>query len=264
MLNFPVIEPVLFTLGPLKIHWYGIMYLVAFGSAWWLAKYRAHRVGFSHEQVADLIFWSALGVVVGGRFGYVLFYRTADWLADPILLLRIWQGGMSFHGGLIGVIIAVLLFARKQQVPFYQVMDFVAPLVPLGLGAGRLGNFIGGELWGRATDLPWGMVFPHVDQLARHPSQIYQLFLEGIVLFILIWLYSARPRRPLAVSGLFLLAYGSLRCLVELVRQPDAHMGEEGFIALGWLTQGQILSLPMIILGLYLLWQSQPETKTGR
>lgn len=257
MLMFPAIDPVLFKFGPLTVHWYGVMYLVAFGSAWGLAKYRARQLGFDYSQIADLIVWGALGAVLGGRLGYVLFYRGTDVLIDPWLPLRIWQGGMSFHGGLIGVVIAILLFARRQRLSFYRLMDFVVPLVPLGLGAGRLGNFIGGELWGRPTDLPWGMVFPHVDQLARHPSQLYQCFLEGVVLFTLIWIYSASPRQPLAVSGLFLLAYGSLRCLVELARQPDVHMGEQGFIAWGWLTQGQLLSIPMVMLGLYLLWRPQ-------
>jgi phosphatidylglycerol:prolipoprotein diacylglycerol transferase len=211
---------------------------------------RASIAGFSKEQVSDIIFYGAIGVVLGGRIGYILFYQFGAFIKEPSMILRVWEGGMSFHGGLIGVILAVIFCARRQQRSFASIMDFVAPIVPLGLGAGRLGNFIGGELWGRPTELPWGMVFPHVDQLARHPSQLYQFALEGIFLFILVWLYSAKPRASLQVSGMFLLGYGGQRLVVEFARQPDAHLN---FIAFGWLTQGQLLSMPMIALGLYLL-----------
>jgi phosphatidylglycerol:prolipoprotein diacylglycerol transferase len=226
------------------------MYLLAFGSALWLGNRRAAVAGFTKDQVSDMIFFGAIGVVLGGRFGYILFYQFDAFLAQPSMLLRVWEGGMSFHGGLLGVIVSTLWFARKHQVTFNQIMDFVAPLVPIGLGAGRLGNFIGGELWGRPTDLPWGMVFPHVDQLARHPSQLYQLALEGVMLFVLVWLYSAKPRPALRVSGMFLLGYGIQRLVVEFARQPDAHLN---YVAFNWMTQGQLLSLPMIALGIYLL-----------
>jgi phosphatidylglycerol:prolipoprotein diacylglycerol transferase len=226
------------------------MYLLAFGSALWLGNRRAAVAGFTKDQVSDMIFFGAIGVVLGGRFGYILFYQFEAFLAQPSMLLRVWEGGMSFHGGLLGVIVSALWFARKHQVKFQQIMDFVAPLVPIGLGAGRLGNFIGGELWGRPTDLPWGMVFPHVDQLARHPSQLYQLALEGAMLFVLVWLYSAKPRPALRVSGMFLLGYGIQRLVVEFARQPDAHLN---YVAFNWMTQGQLLSLPMIALGIYLL-----------
>ena len=250
MLTYPNIDPIALQLGPISIHWYGIMYMLAFASAWWLAMRRAPIAGFSKEQVSDIIFYGAIGVVLGGRIGYILFYQFGAFIAEPSMILRVWEGGMSFHGGLIGVILAVIFCARRQQRSFASIMDFVAPIVPLGLGAGRLGNFIGGELWGRPTELPWGMVFPHVDQLARHPSQLYQFALEGIFLFILVWLYSAKPRASLQVSGMFLLGYGGQRLVVEFARQPDAHLN---FIAFGWLTQGQLLSMPMIALGLYLL-----------
>ncbi|MDP6969387.1 MAG: prolipoprotein diacylglyceryl transferase [Gammaproteobacteria bacterium] len=250
MLSYPNIDPVALQLGPLSIHWYGIMYMLAFTSAWWLAMRRAAPAGFSKEQVSDIIFYGAVGVILGGRIGYILFYKFADFIQEPAMILRVWEGGMSFHGGLIGVIVAVIYSAHKHQRSFSSIMDFVAPIVPLGLGAGRLGNFIGGELWGRPTDLPWGMVFPHVDSLSRHPSQLYQFALEGVLLFILVWLYSAKPRASLKVSGMFLLGYGGQRLLVEFARQPDAHLN---FIAFGWMTQGQLLSLPMIAIGLYLL-----------
>jgi len=250
MLTFPNIDPVLVQLGLVAIHWYGVMYLLAFGSALWLGNRRAAVAGFTKDQVSDMIFFGAIGVVLGGRFGYILFYQFEAFLAQPSMLLRVWEGGMSFHGGLLGVIVSTLWFARKHQVKFHQIMDFVAPLVPIGLGAGRLGNFIGGELWGRPTDLPWGMVFPHVDQLARHPSQLYQLALEGAMLFVLVWLYSAKPRPALRVSGMFLLGYGIQRLVVEFARQPDAHLN---YVAFNWMTQGQLLSLPMIALGIYLL-----------
>lgn len=250
MLTYPNIDPIALQLGPISIHWYGIMYMLAFASAWWLAMRRAPIASFSKEQVSDIIFYGAIGVVLGGRIGYILFYQFGAFIKEPSMILRVWEGGMSFHGGLIGVILAVIFCARRQQRSFASIMDFVAPIVPLGLGAGRLGNFIGGELWGRPTELPWGMVFPHVDQLARHPSQLYQFALEGIFLFILVWLYSAKPRASLQVSGMFLLGYGGQRLVVEFARQPDAHLN---FIAFGWLTQGQLLSMPMIALGLYLL-----------
>ncbi|MFT4863635.1 MAG: phosphatidylglycerol:prolipoprotein diacylglycerol transferase [Pseudohongiellaceae bacterium] len=249
MLTFPEFNPVAIAIGPISIHWYGLMYVVAFGGAWALASYRAKQVPqqWSSEQVSDLIFYGALGAVIGGRMGSVLFYNFDRFLSDPIWLLRVWEGGMSFHGGFLGVILATYLYSRSLKKQFWEVMDFAAPVIPFGLGAGRIGNFIGGELWGRPTDLPWGMVFPHVDQLARHPSQLYQFALEGVLLFSILWWYSSKPRPRLAVSGLFAVIYGSQRFLVEFARQPDDHIG---FIAFDWLTMGQLLSLPMIVLGL--------------
>ncbi|MFK7863533.1 MAG: prolipoprotein diacylglyceryl transferase [Pseudohongiellaceae bacterium] len=248
MFTFPQFDPVALSLGPLSIHWYGLMYIVAFGGAWALANYRARRVSdqWSEEQISDLIFYGALGAVIGGRFGSVFFYNFDRFLADPVWLLRVWEGGMSFHGGFLGVLAATYWYSRVIKKDFWDVMDFVAPIVPFGLGAGRIGNFIGGELWGRPTDAPWGMVFPHVDQLARHPSQLYQFALEGIVLFSIVWWFSAKPRPRLAVCGLFALIYGCLRFFVEFFRQPDQQLG---FIAFDWLTMGQLLSLPMIIAG---------------
>ncbi|GAA5315861.1 MAG: prolipoprotein diacylglyceryl transferase [Candidatus Pelagadaptatus aseana] len=253
MLNYPEIDPVAFSLGSLKVHWYGIMYLLGFAAAWQLAMVRARKgVGPCRpEQVEDLIVYGAMGVILGGRFGYVLFYHFDRFLEDPVWLLRVWEGGMSFHGGMLGVIVALYVYARKINAPFFAVTDFVAPLVPIGLGFGRLGNFIGQELWGRATDVPWAMVFPNDPlALARHPSQLYQALLEGLVLFAILFWFSAKPRPRMATSGLFLLLYGSFRFLVEFVREPDSHIG---FDVMGWMTRGQLLSLPMIIGGLALL-----------
>ncbi|MEH6812300.1 MAG: prolipoprotein diacylglyceryl transferase [Motiliproteus sp.] len=248
MLTYPQIDPVAIHLGPLQIHWYGMMYLVGFAGAWWLANYRARQPasGWTAEQVSDLIFFGALGVILGGRMGYVLFYNFDQFLQDPLWLFSIWEGGMAFHGGLLGVVVAFAYFARKHKKTLFGVADFAAPLVPIGLGAGRIGNFIGGELWGRQTDMPWGMVFPRADELVRHPSQLYQFALEGVALFALLWLFSSRPRPSMAVSGLFLVGYGCFRFLIEFFRQPDGHLG---FIAFDWLTMGQLLSLPMVVLG---------------
>ncbi|MFB9886380.1 prolipoprotein diacylglyceryl transferase [Balneatrix alpica] len=250
MLTYPQIDPVALQLGPLKIHWYGLMYLLGFAAAWWLGRRRMGRFGMNGEQLSDLIFACALGVVVGGRVGYVLFYHLDRFFQDPLWLFAVWEGGMSFHGGLLGVLLALVWQARKLNLRFLQLGDFIAPLVPIGLGAGRIGNFIGGELWGRPTDGPWAMVFPHVDLLPRHPSQLYQFALEGLALFVVLWLYSSKPRATGAVSGLFLIGYGLARFVVEFARQPDAHLG---FIAFEWLTMGQLLSLPMIIAGLWLM-----------
>ncbi|HEY8354002.1 MAG TPA: prolipoprotein diacylglyceryl transferase [Methylophilaceae bacterium] len=255
MLIHPQFDPVAVHFGAISIHWYGLMYLLAFASVLLLGRYRARKSGNSGWQAAeidDLLFYGALGVIVGGRLGYVLFYQPAYYFDHPLEIFHIWRGGMSFHGGFLGVLIAMTLYARKTGRRWLALMDFVAPLVPLGLGAGRLGNFINGELWGRTTDLPWGMVFPHVDTLTRHPSQLYQFALEGLVLFALIWWYSSRPRPVGAVSGLFLLGYGSFRFLVEFTREPDSFLG---LLALN-LSMGQWLSLPMIVVGVWLLYWS--------
>jgi len=253
------IDPIALGLGPLQIHWYGLMYLLAFGSAWMLGGYRARKMGsgWSEKQLSDLIFYCAIGVILGGRMGYVLFYHFDYFLQDPLWLFAIWEGGMSFHGGLLGVVAVILWFSRREGKTLLQLGDFVAPLVPLGLAAGRIGNFIGGELWGRATDQSWGVIFPRAgDQLARHPSQLYQALLEGVLLFALVWIYSNKPRKPGSVAGLFLVGYGIARSSVEFFREPDAHLGLIGF---DLLSMGQLLSLPMVVVGLILLLR--PEAK---
>lgn len=260
MLTYPDIDPVALALGPLKIHWYGITYLVAFAGFWFFARLKSKQphVNWSHEQIDDLLFYGALGVVIGGRVGYTLFYNFSQFLQDPLILFQIQKGGMSFHGGLLGVLLAMWLFARKNNKSFFVVTDFIAVMVPFGLAAGRIGNFINAELWGRPTDLPWAMIFP-TDPLGlpRHPSMLYEFLLEGVVLFIILWLYSSKIRPVRAVSGLFLIFYSLFRILVEFVRQPDSHMGESGFIAANWLTMGMLLSLPMLFFGIYLLWWSR-------
>lgn len=253
MLKYPEIDPVAFSLGPLHVRWYGLMYLAGFVCGYLLLNARAKRPqsGWTTEWVSDLIFYGAMGVILGGRIGYVLFYNFGVFLRDPLTLFQVWNGGMSFHGGLLGVMFAVLLFARKYQKQFWDVLDFGAPIVPIGLGLGRIGNFIGSELVGRPTDGPWGMVFPQVDTVARHPSQLYQATLEGLVLFSILWFFSRKPRPRYAVSGLFALFYGLFRIIAEFARQPDAHLG---FIAFDWLTMGQLLSLPLMAVGLVLLY----------
>ncbi|MEM7250558.1 MAG: prolipoprotein diacylglyceryl transferase [Pseudomonadota bacterium] len=252
MLEYPDIDKVAVAIGPIKVHWYGIMYLVGFLAGWWLGRHRAERHGWTKADVDDLVFYVVIGVLLGGRLGYAVFYDFASYLHDPLAIFRIWSGGMSFHGGLIGVLLAVWLFAYRRGKTFFQATDFLAPLCPIGLGAGRIGNFINGELWGKQTDGPWGMVFPFpgAGELARHPSQLYQAFLEGLVLFAILWIYSRKPRPTMAVSGLFLIGYGVFRFLVEFVREPDQHLG---YLALGWLTMGQVLTVPMIAAGVVLM-----------
>ncbi|MEX0607347.1 MAG: prolipoprotein diacylglyceryl transferase [Halofilum sp. (in: g-proteobacteria)] len=261
MLEYPRIDPVAIEIGPLAIHWYGLMYLVGFAGAWWLMRRRARAGGpWQPQEVDDLIFYGALGVLIGGRLGYLLFYNAAEWLSDPLLLLRVWEGGMSFHGGLIGVIVALSWFARRRGRGAFDALDFVAPVTPIGLGAGRLGNFINGELWGRTTDVPWAMVFPGAGPQPRHPSQLYEFALEGVILFAVLWWFSARPRPRMATSGLFLTLYGTFRFSVEFVREPDPGLGT---IAFDWLTMGQLLSLPMIVAGAVLLWLAYRRPKSA-
>ena len=253
MLVHPDFDPVAFSLGPLHVRWYGLMYLLGFLAGWALGRYRARQPGsgWTAEQMDDLVFYIALGVILGGRIGYILFYGFSSFLDNPLVLFRVWEGGMSFHGGFIGVLLAMVLFARKYQKGFWPTIDFIAPLIAPGILFGRLGNFINGELWGRVTDLPWGMIFRQTgDNLPRHPSQLYEATLEGLALFLIVWLFSAKPRPTMAVSGVFALSYGIFRFLVEFVRQPDAQLG---YLAFGWVTMGQVLSLPLIMVGVALL-----------
>jgi len=269
MFVYPEIDPVALALGPLKIRWYGLMYLVGITLGWYLLRRRASRPGssWSPEQIDDVVFYSAVGVIVGGRLGSKLFYDLGQWMADPLSIFEIWKGGMSFHGGLLGVMLAMWLFARKTRKAagpgqpgaktFFDVADMVAPVVPIGLGAGRIGNFINGELWGKVTDSPIGFL---VQGQVRHASQLYEAVLEGLVMFLVLWWFSAKPRPRMMVSGLFLLMYGSFRFLVEFVRLPDAHIG---YLAWGWLTLGQVLSLPMIVFGLVLLWLAYSRRQRG-
>lgn len=252
MIPYPHINPIAFSIGPLKVHWYGIMYIVGFMSAWGLGILRSKKPNsiLKEAQVGDMLFYAALGVIIGGRTGYMLFYALPTFLANPIQIFKVWDGGMSFHGGLIGVLIAMLLYSRHLKISFFQLTDFIAPLVPVGLAAGRIGNFINGELWGRVTNVPWAMVFPTGGPYPRHPSQIYEFLLEGVTLFIILWTYSRKPRPTMAVSAMFLLFYGCFRFFAEFFRMPDPQLG---YLAFGWLTMGQVLSAPMIVIGIILL-----------
>ncbi|MCC6504223.1 MAG: Prolipoprotein diacylglyceryl transferase [Alphaproteobacteria bacterium ADurb.BinA280] len=268
------IDPVAIHLGPLAIHWYGLTYLIAFGLAYWLGMRRLHlgRLQINEQAFSDLMFYGMVGVVAGGRIGYMLFYGYAKLAADPLSFFRVWEGGMSFHGGLLGVMLAVWWWSRRHQLALFDTLDFVAPLIPTGLLSVRLGNFVGGELWGRTTDVPWAMIFPNalpqsypvevlremqatgaLEGLARHPTQLYEAALEGVVMFLLLWWFSRRPRPRYAVSGMFALLYGVFRFAVEFLREPDAHIG---FIAFDWLTMGMLLSMPLILVGLVLLFAS--------
>ena len=285
------IDPIAISLGPLRVHWYGLMYALGFLAAWWLgrARIRAGRLpGVDGDAFSDLLFYSMLGVILGGRLGWVLFYGLGELARDPLMIVRVWDGGMSFHGGLVGVLLAAWLWSRRHRLHFFDTMDFVAPLVPPGLGFGRIGNYVGGELWGKYTAADWGVVFPSglpepyrgldpaalkaqfdagaLDAFARHPSQLYQAVLEGLVMFAVLWWFSSKPRPRYAVSGMFALMYGVFRFTVEFVRVPDAQLG---YLAFGWLTMGQVLSLPLVALGLFLLWRShrapvlQPQPAEG-
>ena len=262
MLQFPQISPYIIELGPVKPTWYGMMYVAGFVLGYWAARYRArHDPRWPVAQISDLLTYIMIGVIAGGRVGYVLFYGMGNWAKDWLYPLKIWEGGMSFHGGLLGVLIAMFFFARKQGKRYFEVTDFIAPLIPIGLFFGRIGNFINGELWGRVTDLPWGMVFPTGGAFPRHPSQLYEAFLEGLVLFLMLWFYSKKTRPYGRVSGLFLVGYGVFRSAVEFVREPDSHLR---YLAFDWLTMGMLLSLPMIAFGLWLLLRPQgAKEKTG-
>ncbi len=257
-MTYPNIDPVALSLGPVQIHWYGLMYLLGFLGVWLLGRYRAERYGWTHDEVEDLLFYGAVGVILGGRIGYIIFYDLASFIEHPLDIIKVWQGGMSFHGGLIGVLFAFWYFANKTSRSFFAISDFIAPFVPIGLFTGRIGNFINGELWGNVSNVPWAMVFPTGGPSPRHPSQLYEAALEGLVLFAILWLFSQKTRPLGAVSGLFLIGYGCFRFIVEFVRVPDPQYGH---LAFGWLTMGQILSTPMILLGVYLMWRSYNKVK---
>ena len=257
MFVYPEIDPILFQIGFIKIRWYGLMYVIGFLLTWWLARRRSHRADspVNMAQVDDLIFYGMLGVIIGGRVGYCLVYGWDDLTSDPLYLFKITDGGMSFHGGLAGVMIAMWWYGRKIGKTIWHILDFVAPMVPLGLGPGRIGNFINGELWGSETTVAWGVMFQGV---VRHPSQLYEAALEGLVLFVILWWYSAKPRPYMAVSALFLLLYGVFRFFVEFYRVPDAHLGH---LALDWVTMGQVLSAPMIIAGAIMFGMAYSQDK---
>lgn len=257
MLTYPEIDPIIFSIGPVAVRWYGMMYVVGFVAAWILAGRRAKEDWslIKPKQVDDLIFYGMLGVIVGGRLGYCIIYGWDLWLADPLYVFKITQGGMSFHGGLVGVTFAMWLLGRKLGLGLWQVTDFVAPLAPIGLGTGRIGNFINSELWGKETDVPWAFI---VNGRALHPSQLYEALLEGLVLFLILWIYSSKPRPRMAVSGMFLLWYGVFRFFVEFYRVPDAGLD---YLFLGWVTMGQVLSVLMIIPGAILLFMAYRTTQ---
>lgn len=252
MLVYHHIDPVAFVCGPLEIRWYGIMYLLGFLSAWVLSSIRCKKTyrSLTKSQIHDIIFYAFIGVIIGGRVGHVLFYDFAHFIHKPWTIINLWNGGMSFHGGLIGVILFVSLFCYKHKCNVFDALDFIAPLAPIGLGAGRLGNFINGELWGNITSSSIGIVFPYAGPLPRHPSQLYEFLLEGVILFLILWFISSKPCPRSFISAHFLLWYGIFRFIAELFRQPDLHIG---YLFFDWVTIGQLLSLPMIITGLVML-----------
>jgi|SRR5579885_1063185 phosphatidylglycerol:prolipoprotein diacylglycerol transferase len=260
MIAYPAINPVAFHIFSWPVYWYGLMYLVGFLAGWGLLSLRTRISprGFSQEQISDIAFYTALGAIIGGRLGYMLFYDWQVLISNPLLLFQTWKGGMSFHGGLLGVLVAMVIFSKRMHKPFLALTDFVAPVVPIGLGAGRIGNFINGELWGRVTDVPWGMVFPNAPgSLPRHPSQLYEFAMEGVLLFLILFIYSWKPRPMGAVSGLFAIFYGIFRCVAEFFREPDAQIG----YLFGGMTEGQLLSLPLILVGIILLVYSYKKGK---
>ena len=260
MLPYPAIDPVAVSFGPVRLHWYGVMYIAAFLAAWLLGRCRAARPGsgWTADQVDDLATWAMLGVVLGARLGYILFYDLDTYLADPLEVFRVWNGGMSFHGGLVGVLSAALWWSLRHKKRFLDVTDFVAPLVPPGLFFGRLGNFINGELWGKVTTVDWGMVFPGAGELPRHPTQLYEAGLEGLLLFTILWVYSRKPRPLGAVSGLFAVLYALCRIGVEFFRLPDPQLG---YLFFGWVTMGQVLCLPLLLAGVLLLAHAAYEKR---
>lgn len=262
MIEYPNIDPVALSLGPISIYWYGLTYVGGLVFAWWLGKQRARLPNspIKESQIDDLIFYAALGIIIGGRVGYALFYGAGSLLDDPLRVFRIWEGGMAFHGGFLGVVIAMWFLCRNHKIEFGGLVDFIAPLAPVGLALGRLGNFINQELWGRPADVPWAMVFPNdASGLARHPSQLYQFAMEGVLLFIILYWYTRVPRPRWSAAGLFLFGYGVFRSTAEFFREPDAHIG---FDALGWITRGQLLSLPMIIAGaMIIIWAYRRDAK---
>ena len=256
-MNLVQIDPVALSIGSLQLRWYGLMYLAGFGLGWMLGRWRASRPGsgWTGPDVDDLLTCVMIGIILGGRIGYVLFYDLPVYTHDPMEIVRIWNGGMSFHGGLLGVLGAFWYFARTRGRTFLEVSDFIAPLIPQGLFFGRLGNFINGELWGKVSDAPWAVVFPGAGPLPRHPSQLYEAALEGLLLFIMLWVFSLKPRKVGAISGLFALGYGVFRFAVEFVRMPDVQLG---YLAFGWLTMGQLLCVPLILAGAWLLCRKAP------
>ncbi len=262
MIAYPNINPIAVDLGFISIHWYGISYVVGVLVAWILLRRRAlnSQLFLDNEQIADLVFYAMLGIIIGGRLGSIVFYNFSYYLDHPLEIFFIHKGGMSFHGGLIGVIFFVWFYSRKKNISFFKVTDFIAPVIPVGLGCGRIGNFINGELWGSPSSLPWAMIFPDpaAGGIARHPSQLYEAFFEGLVLFIILWWFSRIPRPIKATSGLFLIFYGVFRFLVEFVRVPDQHIG---YIAFNWLTMGQLLTIPMIMLGIIFLITAYQDEK---
>ncbi len=267
MIIYPKIDPVALQLGPLSVHWYGLMYLLGFMLCWGFLvrrlKLNAPNTpqGLTTTELSDIFFYAALGIIIGGRLGYMVFYDSQTLIMQPLSLFEIWKGGMSFHGGVIGVIVAIVSYAIKTKRSFIAIMDFIIPVIPLGLAAGRIGNFINGELWGRVSDVPWAMVFPNAGDLPRHPSQLYEFFFEGIVLFIILWFFSRKSRPRWAISGLFLFCYGIGRFWIEFYREPDVQIG---FVAFGWLTKGQMLCLPMILVGIALVCWAYLNKKMGK
>ena len=262
MLIWPKFDPIAFSIGPLKVHWYGLMYLFGFAACWILGLYRSKKPWspLKSEQVLDAVFYGAVGAIIGGRLGYMIFYDFANFIHHPQIVFYLWHGGMSFHGGLIGAIIAFYIYSLRIKINFILITDFFAPLAPIGLAAGRLGNFINGELWGRVTTSSIGMVFPDAGPLPRYPSQLIEFFLEGVVLFCILWIVSIKPRPMALLSALFLLFYSIFRFTAEFYRQPDIQLG---FIFDGWLTQGQLLCIPMFILAIILLSYVYIKHKRG-